>query len=80
MVKVQLFAGLAEAVGHRTLELPLGEKVTVQELKQHLVRQYPNLKDQFEKCMVAVNQEYADSDSYVSSADEVVFIPPVSGG
>lgn len=80
MVKVQLFAGLAEAIGHRALELPLDERVTVQELKQYLARQYPNLKDRLEKCMVAVNQEYADSDAYVSSQDEVVLIPPVSGG
>lgn len=80
MLKVKLFAGLAEDAGRRTLELPMDGKMTVQELKHRLAGDYPSLKDKFEKSMVAVNQEYAEPDTNISAADEIVFIPPVSGG
>lgn len=80
MLKVKLFAGLAEDAGRRTLELPVDGNITVEELKFRLAGEYPGLKGKFEKCMVAVNQEYAEPDTPISAADEVVFIPPVSGG
>ncbi|MFS8578929.1 MAG: molybdopterin converting factor subunit 1 [Novibacillus thermophilus] len=80
MIRVQLFAGLAEEVGARRVELSVPEGTTVQQLKRELARQYPRLTDKLETCMVAVNEEYVDPDENVTSSDTVVLIPPVSGG
>lgn len=33
-----------------------------------------------EETMFAVNEEYADNDTVIQEGDEVVLIPPVSGG
>jgi molybdopterin converting factor small subunit len=30
--------------------------------------------------LMAVNQEYAEADQFVSDGDEVAFFPPVTGG
>lgn len=80
MLEVRLFAALAEEAGARSLTLPLDKPTTVSELKHLLGKQLPDLRDKVDKCMVAVNHEYADNEDAVSVNDEVVLIPPVSGG
>ncbi|WP_054949621.1 molybdopterin converting factor subunit 1 [Numidum massiliense] len=79
-MKVQLFAGLAERVGQRELELPVTKEVTVQTVRELIGTHYPNLREAVASCMVAVNQEYAADEERVSARDDVVLIPPVSGG
>ncbi|MGA8942856.1 MAG: molybdopterin converting factor subunit 1 [Thermoactinomyces sp.] len=80
MIKVYLFAGLAEAAGKRVLEISVEEKISTQELKRLLVEQYPDLGNLLDKSIVAVNKEYADEWKWISDQDEVGMIPPVSGG
>ena len=53
--------------------------MTVLILKKAVLNAYP----QFEKLnslAIAVNNEYADDDLIITPQDEVVLIPPVSGG
>lgn len=81
MIRVLLFAGLAEAAGCSVVTLPLEkETVTIQEVRLLLADRYPGLKDLLEKSMAAINQEYARNEDEVSESDEIAFIPPVSGG
>ncbi|WP_166237773.1 molybdopterin converting factor subunit 1 [Paenibacillus turpanensis] len=80
MIRILLFAGLAEAAGSRELHYPAEEAVAVRELKTWFAAQYPSAADVLAISFAAVNQAYADDDTLVSSADEVAFIPPVSGG
>lgn len=80
MIEVRLFAGLAEEAGTRSFTLPAEENMTVERLKERLAKQFPRLQNKIEQCMVAVNQEYAEDKTTVSISDEVVLIPPVSGG
>lgn len=81
MIRVLLFAGLAEAAGsqHVSLNTDLNV-VSIKDIRSLLAERYPQLRDLLEKSMAAVNQEYANQDTIVTSADEVAFIPPVSGG
>ena len=74
-----LFAGLAEAVGRREIELS-GEPDprTVAELSSRLREALPALAGR--PWRVAVNRRYASADDTVSPGDEVALIPPVSGG
>lgn len=59
-------------------EIPQG-KATVQDLKSALIVEFPEF-EKLTKFSIAVNQEYREDDFVINHNDEVVIIPPVSGG
>ena len=78
-MRVLLFAGLAEALGRRELELSPDETPsTVGELEHVLRERWPALASM--PFRIAVNQRYVNADDSVDVADEIALIPPVSGG
>ncbi len=79
MIKVLLFAGLAEAAGASEILLERNA-MTTSEIREELAGRYPEMKDRLWTSMIAVNQEYVNGETEVKSGDEVAFIPPVSGG
>lgn len=52
---------------------------TVNELKEQLVAQFPTFS-KLKSLRIAINEEYAEDTFELSEKDEVVLIPPVSGG
>ncbi len=52
---------------------------TVHDLRRALLVAHPELAG-LSSLLVAVNQNYASDDVLVAETDEVVLIPPVSGG
>ena len=48
-------------------------------LLKQLIKQYPTLKE-LNSIAIAVNGNYSNTDTIVSSGDEIALIPPVSGG
>jgi molybdopterin synthase catalytic subunit len=78
-IRVSLFAGMAEAAGQRTLELPWhGGRVA--DLRQAIVAILPHLEPLLSKSAVAIGDRYAAADEPVSAGADVAIIPPVSGG
>jgi molybdopterin converting factor subunit 1 len=77
-IKLRYFASIREALGRREEEIALSPGATVAEVWERLVREQPRLEAQ--RYRPAVNQEYTSPDAVLSDGDEVVFIPPVSGG
>jgi molybdopterin converting factor subunit 1 len=79
-VRVKLFAILRERAGTSEVlrEVPNGS--TVAELWRQLQKDYPKLDVAGIRLLYAVNQNYVGPDHVLSEQDEVVFIPPVSGG
>ena len=78
-MKVLTFGIAKDIVGGSEMELPYEEGMTVMALKKAVLKAYP----QFEKLnslAIAVNNEYAEDDLKINLKDEVVLIPPVSGG
>ena len=75
-----MFAGHRERTGKTEIELGLPEGATVGDLADEVYRLYPGIAADPERLVVAVNQEYRDHTSLLSSSDEVALIPPVSGG
>lgn len=74
-----LFAGLAEALGRPSLDLPdAGAPATVGALEQWLRREHVALANR--PFRVAVNQRYGVAADAVAPGDEIALIPPVSGG
>lgn len=79
-VRVRLFASLREAVGRDQLDLDLPDGATPETAWERLVREWPALAARRRSLSAAVNRRYLPFDSPLAAGDEVVFIPPVSGG
>jgi len=79
-VKVKFFAILRERAGAAEATKEINEGSTVADLWKILQRDYPKLDVPGIRLLYAVNQEYVTTDHVLKDSDEVVFIPPVSGG
>jgi len=79
-VRVRLFAWLREAAGRREAELLLPEGATAEEAWRQLTAGHPALAAGRPGLLASVNRRYASFDTALAEGDEVVFIPPVSGG
>jgi molybdopterin converting factor subunit 1 len=79
-VKILLFATLKDRVGARSLDLDLPLSSRVADLKEVLVKTYPQLAPASGSMMVAVNREYAGDEQVIPPQAEIAIFPPVSGG
>lgn len=78
-IKLLAFGITKDILGSRQVSYELPEPATVGHLLQDLEQKYPRLQG-LASLKVAVNSDYAGPDVSISPADEVVLIPPVSGG
>lgn len=79
-VHLRLFASLREAVGHEALELDLPEGATAEEAWRRLAEEHPSVAPWRKSLAAAVNRTYTRFDTALAEGDELVFLPPVSGG
>ena len=79
-MRVRLFAALREAAGCEQLELELPEGATALDAWERLAALHPGLAPRRANLAASVNRRYASFEVPLSEGDEVVFIPPVSGG
>lgn len=75
-IKVLYFASLRELLGKAEDIIEVDAPVEVSTIWQLLNPKTP-LPD---SCLIAINQEYANSDSKLKEGDELAFFPPVTGG
>ncbi len=80
-MKIQILAfGIAkDIVGGTTLDFEIPEGTNVAQLKRQLQKDYPSFTE-LTSLAIAINSEYAQDEQQISERDEVVLIPPVSGG
>jgi molybdopterin converting factor subunit 1 len=79
-IKVKFFAILRERAGTAEVTKDIRDGSTVTDLWQTLQQDFPKLNVAGIRLLYAVNQNYVSADFQLSDQDEVVFIPPVSGG
>jgi len=79
-VRVRLFAALRETAGRSEVDLQLPSTATAEEAWKALVAAAPALAERRRGLAASVNRRYASFDSPLAEGDEVVFVPPVSGG
>ena len=79
-VKVRFFAALRDRVGSAEVIKDVAEGCTVGELWKALQRDHAKLAAVEMKLLYAVNRQYVKLDHVLEEDDEVVFVPPVSGG
>jgi len=78
-VNLVCFGIAKDIVGASSVKLNLSEPFTVEHLKKTLVKQYPQFEN-INSFQIAVNETYANNTDTLNTTDEVVVIPPVSGG
>lgn len=79
-VRVRLFASLREAAGRPEAELRLRPGATAEDAWRSLAAEHPALAPRRASLAAAVNRRYTSFDAPLADGDEIVFIPPVSGG
>jgi molybdopterin converting factor subunit 1 len=78
-IKVLCFGITKELLGGFEKEIELNKNATVSDLKSALLA----INSTFSKLnslRIAINETYADDNQILTENDEVVLIPPVSGG
>ena len=76
LVRISLFAGMAAAIGSRSLEVAW-EGGTAAALRSRLIAEHPTLAPLL---AVAIGDAYVTDDAVVPPGADVAIIPPVSGG
>jgi molybdopterin converting factor subunit 1 len=79
-ITVKLFALMREKAGTDTipLEVPAGAAVT--QALATLVCQYPMLEPYMANTRFSLHMDFVDPETTLAEGDELVLIPPVSGG
>lgn len=80
-MKIEIIAyGIAkDIINGPSLSMDVVEAVDVGTVRKILLSNYPALKG-LASLQLAVNEEYVNDDFVLKENDEVVIIPPVSGG
>ena len=80
LISVRAFASYREAIGAHSVKLEVSEGTTPTEVWDRLVGRYPRLVGLPKPHAFAINEEYVEESYALRERDELVLIPPVSGG
>ena len=78
-IEILAFGIAKDIVKGSTFRMKLPDESTVGNLKAHLCATYPEF-ERLASFAIAVNESYQPDDFTIREQDEVVIIPPVSGG
>jgi molybdopterin synthase sulfur carrier subunit len=79
-ITVKLFAAYQEAYNQSEIVLELPANSPVSAVLDAAIARYPHLKQWRSLTRFGVNFHFVTADTLVQDGDEVVLIPPVSGG
>lgn len=79
-VTVKLFAAYQEAYGVSELRREFPSKTSVSEVLESLIGEHSELNRWRDLTRFGINFKFVEPDTIVQDGDEVVLIPPVSGG
>ncbi|MCG8322587.1 MAG: MoaD/ThiS family protein [Cytophagales bacterium] len=78
-LEVVLFGIARDIAGSSKLKLTLADGASVKVLKKQLIAEYPEMS-KLRSIAFAVDADYVDDDYQLRDKEEIVIIPPVSGG
>jgi len=79
-ITVKLFAAYQEAYGVPELALEVPTGWAVQQVRDRLLSEHPELQPWRDVTRFGVNLQFVEPETVLQQGDEVVLIPPVSGG
>jgi molybdopterin converting factor subunit 1 len=78
-IKILAFGITRDILGGSMVEMQMPAEASVADLRAALYTEYPALQ-KLNNLAIALNTEYASEEQKITAMDEVVLIPPVSGG
>ena len=79
-IQVKLFAIFQEVLGTDQLEQQVSIGTSAGQVLSQIIDQYPALAPWQTVTRLGVNLQFVPPDTVLATGDEVVLIPPVSGG
>lgn len=79
-ITVKLFAAYQETYGVPEIILYFPSSIPVKDVLNQILIEYPELEQWRSVTRFGLNLQFVDADTLVQDGDEVVLIPPVSGG
>lgn len=79
-ITVKLFAAYQDAYGVPELRLEFPEGTSVEAVRDRLLSEHPELEPWRDITRFGVNLQFVEPETILQDGDEVVLIPPVSGG
>lgn len=79
-VTVKLFAAYQEAVGQPEIQLSVPVRSPVVAIRDRLLQEHPQLSQWRDVTRYGLNLTFVEPETILQDGDEVVLIPPVSGG
>ena len=79
LLRIVVFAGLADAVGGRTIEIPWTGGL-VSDARKLVAERHPAAAALLARSGFAVGSRYVTDEAPLAAGDDVAIIPPVSGG
>ncbi|WP_041739659.1 MoaD/ThiS family protein [Calothrix sp. PCC 6303] len=79
-ISIKLFAAYQEAYGVPEIKLQFPENTPVQGVCDRLIAEHPELSKWRDVTRYGVNLAFVEPNTPLNDGDEVVLIPPVSGG
>lgn len=78
-IEIVAFGIAKDILKNKSVQIEVGSGTTVEVVRRKLVNEYPAFES-LASLQLAVNAEYVNDDYILNENDEVVLIPPVSGG
>jgi molybdopterin converting factor subunit 1 len=79
-LNILFFASLKERVGVKSIIVNMQKGARVVDVREMLMREYPDAAQSLRVCLAAVNRRFAADEDGIPEESEVAFFPPVSGG
>ena len=79
-VRILFFGAAREIAGRAEVSMEIHAPATAASAFEEIKESYPDLKRWGRSLLLAVNQEYAQTEMEVREGDELAIFPPVSGG
>ncbi len=79
-IDVLYFSSLKDKIKKNKESIEIKENSNLTDLINFLKEKHPEISQNLDNVMVAVNEEYVDKDYILKNGDVVALIPPVSGG
>ena len=79
-VTIKLFAAYQEVYGQSELKISFPQPTIVEDILDYLIREKPELEKLRNVTRFGVNLQFVAADTVINEGDEIVLIPPVSGG
>jgi molybdopterin synthase sulfur carrier subunit len=79
-ISIKFFAVYRDCYGEDTQQRSIPANTTVSDLLDQLIAEYPDLAKWRSLTRFGVNYQFVPPETVLNAGDELVFIPPVSGG